>query len=194
MWPHLTPPELLRPTGDLDNHKIPGVPDAMRAALPKYDRWELHHSLFSRSAILPSLLHDAVFKDMPIVVNALLKSGACPMTAVRNVPTPLHFAVAMGNIELARLLLDWGADIEMPACNVTDGRYGIDPDEYLNRRGPNPAMSTPLDDAVMMGQVEMARFLLERGATPPPGTQPLSKCPEDRREEMTKILRQGLPT
>lgn len=192
MWPHLTPLELLRPTGDLDNHKLPDVPQAMRAALPKYDEWEITHPLFSWSASMSSLLHDAAFKDMPVVVEALLKSGASPMTAVRNVATPLHFAAVQGNLELARLLLDWGADIEMPRCNVTDGRYDRDPDGF-NGRGPNPAMNTPLDDAIMMGQVEMARFLLKRGATPPcrtPSHRPVSECPEDKRDEMVAALRE----
>ena len=192
MWPHLTPLEFLRPTGDLDNHKLPDVPEAMRAALPKYDEWEITHSLFSWSASKPSLLHDAVFKDMPVVVEALLKSGAAPMTAVRNVATPLHFAAVQGNLELASLLLDWGADNEMPRCNVTDGRYDRDPDGFTGR-GPNSAMNTPLDDAIVMGQVEMARFLLTRGATPPgrtPSHRPVSECPEDKRDEMVSVLRE----
>src|SRR5438128_3418721 len=57
--------------------------------------------------------------------------------------TPLHFAATYGNLEMARVLLAHGADVD----DVTPGE-------------------TPLDRAVIMHDVPMATLLLEHGAIP----------------------------
>ena len=57
--------------------------------------------------------------------------------------TPLHFAATYGHLELARLLLAHGADVD----DATPGE-------------------TPLDRAVIMHDVPMATLLLEHGASP----------------------------
>ena len=55
--------------------------------------------------------------------------------------TPLHFAATYGHLELARVLLAHGADVD----DATPGE-------------------TPLDRAVIMHDVPMATLLLEHGA------------------------------
>ena len=70
-------------------------------------------------ALTFSILHDAVLKEIPGLVEALLDSGASPQTTVRQAATPLHVAAAVSSLEIAAMLLDRGADIEMPRCNAT---------------------------------------------------------------------------
>lgn len=57
--------------------------------------------------------------------------------------SPLHLAARMDNVALARVLLDYGADIESIHTHT---------------------FSTPLKYAVFFGKTEMVRFLVSRGA------------------------------
>lgn len=222
LWPHLTPPELTHEHGDIDYTRLPelaDLPEEHRRRLLGRDYYGLPQ--LSNSMRLSSILHDAVLKDMPEVVRALLDSGASPQTAVRSLTTPLHVAAATGNEEMAGILLDHGADIEIPASNAPDGRfdpYGIGRVAYQ--------MDTALDTAVEMGRTRMVRYLLERGAKSYPAdtrqiildwkaraqtrpdvsversrsmraypTELIAKCPQDRLEEMQEVFREfGLPT
>ena len=222
LWPHLTPTGLMHPHGDIDYTRLPELAD-----LPQEQRRRLlgrdHYGLpqLSNSMRLSSILHDAVLKDMPEVVGALLASGASPQTAIRSRTTPLHVAAATGNEEMVGMLLDNGADIETPASNGPDGRfdpYGIGRVAYQ--------METALDTAVEMGRTRMVRYLLERGAKSYPAntkqiimdwkaraltrpdvseersrsmrtypTELIAKCPQDHLDEMKEIFREfGLPT
>lgn len=74
--------------------------------------------------------------------NGIIRQRALP-TAEGGM-TPLLFAVRDANLEMARLLLDSGADIQLASANQT----------------------TPLIVAILNGQVGLAKFLLERGANP----------------------------
>ena len=58
--------------------------------------------------------------------------------------TPLHFSAFLGDVEIAKLLLENGADMEA----VEVAHHG-----------------TPLEWATYAGQIEMVKFLLSRGAT-----------------------------
>ena len=135
-----------------------------------------------------SLLHDAVLKDMPDLVLTLLRNGVSPMTAVRDRMTPLHVAVRAGNYELAKMLLDWGADLQAHAHNYKDGRHSPMSDLYDNA----------LDMAIMkLWDPEMTRFLFDLGATIDRYSQMTgelwdqemkSRCPPERREAMADVL------
>ena len=230
LWPHLTPKKLLfdsgdiehrlpgprdwySDSGDIDYRRLPDLPDWYKELLPEYggawgftpyyckgwDKRRVYHPTVSVVTRSSSLLHDAVLKRMPDLVEALLKSGVDPMTAVRSgfeqTLTPLHLALALGDYNTAQMLLDWGADIDRPANNYTEVRYDL-------WRGH---AFTPLNMAVMnLHDPEMARFLLERGATPDvfdryPAENMEEKdrqvslllnerCPPERREAMTEVL------
>jgi ankyrin repeat protein len=58
--------------------------------------------------------------------------------------TPLHFAVWVGNLDPARLLVDHGADVTLAAQDIQG--------------------STPLHRAVKEGSVDLARLLVMHGA------------------------------
>jgi ankyrin repeat protein len=79
------------------------------------------------------------------MVTYLLDSGADPNNANWLGVTYLHKASMLGNVPLARLLLEYGADLQ-----AVEAEYE----------------STPIGWAAKYGQTEMVRFLLEQGADP----------------------------
>ena len=100
-------------------------------------------------ALVPSLeagaIHQAVAAGDRAAVARLL--AADPALADQPGPgtfaePPLHLAARSGDVEMSRLLLDAGADVD-----------GFDSDE-----------STPLHVAAVARQAELARFLIARGA------------------------------
>jgi ankyrin repeat protein len=87
------------------------------------------------------------FPHGPEVVGALIGAGADPNVAVEgswHAETPLHWAASSDDVEVARGLIDGGADIEAAGASIAGG--------------------TPLDDAVGYGCWQVARLLVERGA------------------------------
>ncbi|RXG49626.1 hypothetical protein VDGE_06753 [Verticillium dahliae] len=89
---------------------------------------------------------------------------------------PLHEAASRGNVHIARLLLDYGADIQALSTDERDALFfavrsqdlavaqllldrGADPDAYLSEDPP-----TALHLASELCDVEMMRMLLERRA------------------------------
>jgi uncharacterized protein len=87
------------------------------------------------------------FARGPEVVAVLIAAGADPSAAVEgswHAETPLHWAASSDDVEVARALIDGGADIEATGGSIAGG--------------------TPLDDAVGYGCWRVARLLVERGA------------------------------
>ena len=87
------------------------------------------------------------FPHGPEVVAMLIAAGADPNAPVEgswHTETPLHWAASSDDVEVARALIDGGADIEAPGASIAGG--------------------TPLDDAVGYGCWQVARLLVERGA------------------------------
>ena len=75
--------------------------------------------------------------------ESLIKSGANPNTQDNNGWTPLHEVAQRNHVDLLSLLLDAGANPNVPGGD----------DKY-----------TPLHDAVEAGHVEIVKLLIERGA------------------------------
>jgi ankyrin repeat protein len=87
------------------------------------------------------------FPNGPEIVSILIDAGADPNGAVEgswHTETPLHWAASCDDVEVARALIDGGADIEAIGASLGGG--------------------TPLDDAVGYGCWQVARLLIERGA------------------------------
>jgi len=88
------------------------------------------------------------FANGPEIVSILIGYGADPNVAVEgrwHAETPLHWAASSDDVEVARALIDGGADIEATGASLGGG--------------------TPLDDAVGYGCWQVARLLVERGAS-----------------------------
>jgi ankyrin repeat protein len=87
------------------------------------------------------------FPNGPQIVSILIGSGADPNLPVEgswHAEMPLHWAASSDDVEVARALIDGGADIEATGASLGGG--------------------TPLDDAVGYGCWQVARLLVERGA------------------------------
>ncbi len=80
------------------------------------------------------------------IVAVLIDAGGDPNAPVEgswHAETPLHWAASSDDVEVARALIDGGADLEAPGASIPGG--------------------TPLDDAVGYGCWHVARLLVERG-------------------------------
>ena len=87
------------------------------------------------------------FPNGPEVVAVLIDAGADPNAAIEgswHAETPLHWAASSDDVDVARALIDGGADIEAAGASIAAGG--------------------PLDDAVGYGCWQVARLLVERGA------------------------------
>jgi ankyrin repeat protein len=91
-------------------------------------------------------LHDAAGHGDLDRVAALLTTGADPNMFDEEGRTPLHHAVAREHLEVARLLLDRGADAD--ACDESS------------------AGNTPLREVAGTCSLAVARLLIDAGADP----------------------------
>jgi ankyrin repeat protein len=118
------------------------------------------------------------------VAKLLLERGVDVNARRKDHQMPLHVASYYGNLEIVRLLLEHGADIEAawgdkgekPLHQVTYGKYrsqedGVRVAQLLLDRGADVNTRrkdhwTPLHHASHFGNVEIARLLLDHGADP----------------------------
>jgi ankyrin repeat protein len=87
------------------------------------------------------------FPHGPEVVAVLIGAGGDPNAPVEgswHSETPLHWAASSDDVEVARALIDGGADLEASGASIAGG--------------------SPLDDAVGYGCWQVARLLVDRGA------------------------------
>ena len=198
LWPHLTPSHQLYDNGEMNYHKIPDLPEWLRRAMPSNGLQMSYEHPMSQIDFRPTLLHDAVAKGSSVVVEALLASGVNPTPAVLRCPPPLHYAVQQNRLEIARMLLEWGADVNRPECNAFHSRGMVRPEEEemitsIEGKGSpwKRYFFTALDVAIKEGKVEMAGLLLKYGGTPYAIVSDLlDQCPEDVRGPMASVLRE----
>jgi ankyrin repeat protein len=85
------------------------------------------------------------FPNGPQIVQMLIAAGADPNARDPDQPgseTSLHWAASSDDVDVARALIDGGADVEVP----------------------NGSIGTPLDNAIGYACWHVARLLVERGA------------------------------
>src|ERR1700722_5393834 len=85
------------------------------------------------------------FPNGPQIVRILIEAGADPNARNPDQPsseTPLHWAASSDDVDVARALIDGGADVE----------------------APNGSIGTPLDNAIGYACWHVARLLVQRGA------------------------------
>jgi ankyrin len=122
-------------------------------------------------------------EDGVLVAQLLLDRSADVNTRRKDDWTPLHVASYIGNVEIIRLLLDYGADPEAiaegdmgekPLHQVSYGKYrshedGVHVAQLLLDRGANVNTRrndhlTPLHVASHFGNIEIVQLLLDHGA------------------------------
>jgi len=117
----------------------------------------------------------------------------------------LNFAASDGKLEICKLLVSLGVQIDAPGKNcdtplsdaVTNGHFEIA--KWLLEAGANvdalpTSVTTPLMDAIVMGHGEIAKYLIERGADINRLHARLNQTPLDLamvwgREDIAAILR-----
>lgn len=110
-----------------------------------------------------ALIHDAAWTGNAEYAKRLIELGAnVNISPEKNKLTPLHAAAGYNHIEVARILLENGADVD--ATTVFQG-----PSQYT--WAPHFG-ETPLHLAVLFCGMEMVQLLLDAGAQPgaPDGT------------------------
>ena len=98
--------------------------------------------LFGASAAA-GLLHDAVKSNDLAKLQELIEAGEDLTAQDKFIGTALHFAGLRGNVEAARLLVDAGADVNLPKWD---------------------SQQTALHMAAWRGRVDAVEFLIEVGA------------------------------
>jgi ankyrin repeat protein len=124
--------------GDVDAlaQVLTEAPDLARDPVPGYGGRTLLHI----ATDWPGYLTNG-----PEVVRVLIERGADPDHRCgdnRDGETPLHWAASSDDVDIARVLLDSGADAEAPGGSI----------------------GTPLDNAIGYGCWHVARLLADRGA------------------------------
>ena len=88
-------------------------------------------------------LWKATLENDTISMKILLKNGANPNAPTKGGTTPIFISAENGNIELGKILYEFGADV-----NYNKNEYSL----------------TPLRHAARNGYIDVVRFLLSKGA------------------------------
>lgn len=152
-------------------------------------------------------LHMACYANMEAVVKFLLKTLKMDPNsrATDEGWTGLHFACQKGHIRLVDLLLDCGADVRLRRDDGLDALYLaaeqghseicqrlFDARPDLDPNASNKKGRTPLFNAVLNGDIELARLLIEKKAVHVPeqvtGLYPVHAAAIEGSTEMIKLI------
>lgn len=125
-------------------------------------------------ADINSDLFQAVGSNNIIQTKKLIDKGANVNARNRSRQTPLMFAASRGFMEIARLLIEKGADVNatyayanvlMAAASANRMEMAqllIEKGAKVN--GPIPSGATPIYSAIKRGLIDMVKFLIKKGA------------------------------
>ncbi len=119
---------------------LESFPDMVSAPLPDDDASKSVEPVFT-----------AIDHQQPAMLSLLLKHGGSYAGHTKG-QTPLDRATIFGSVEVVRVLLDAGADVNGLSDPANTGDL------------ENPSHCTPLRDAVSCGKMDIARLLVQRGA------------------------------
>jgi uncharacterized protein len=147
---------------------------AYRLAASRGDSMVL--SCFRNAGFRPDLLAAIELNDLARTKELIAANPSVARKAIGSDSTPLHVATQQGNLSIARILIDAGAD-----CNARDSRRstplhnaalwgGRELIVLLKEHGADLAATdcngdTPLHNASSLGNVEAVRTLLSMGAS-----------------------------
>jgi ankyrin repeat protein len=127
-----------------------GVALSMARVLQALRQWGYPVHLRSPRNFFKTPLHEAIERRDIVEARRLVEGCAFVNTMNDSGRTPLHLAASLGLVEVARLLLDAGAEVD---ARTRDAPYA----EGLRSQ-------TPLHLAAESGSAEVAELLLSRGA------------------------------
>ena len=164
-------------------------------------------SYFLRNLDLPDAtpLYYAALCGFYDLVAHLINTCCQDVNAIGGVyVSPLVAALAMGHFEVAELLHQHGAQVDIPGNNQCTPLYGASCGEYLEnvqwllRHGADPNLPDPSDgraalhEAAFFGHLEMAHILLQHNADPNiqdhEGQIPLHWASEYGRTNVARLL------
>ena len=127
-------------------------------------------------------IHSGALANDIDAVRRAVDGGADPDSYNLSGFAPLHSAARSGNVDIAQLLVENGANVNIPAdkdkgrnedtpLHVATFNGHVDMVNFLLRSGADPNAEnsfgqTPLDDARVIVNSEMIRLLIRRGANP----------------------------
>jgi hypothetical protein len=138
-------------------------------------------------------LEQAVRSGTRDTVAVLLRHGADPAVLSREGQPMLPLAVALGRVDVTTTLLDAGVDVDTQVASpVSEEFMQLVPGGYARFYLTKDQGLTPLMIAVLRGDLELARVLLNRGASLGPthgqGKYPLGMAADRHNVPMMQVL------
>ena len=124
---------------------------------------------------LQKTLHEAATLGDLITVELLLRAGKRPSEEDKDRYTPLHWAAAKGHVQVAKLLIEFGAELEkrggkflLTPLHMAAGEGHLNTSLLLLDAGAqvnslDRFLNTPIHWAAWFGRLSVLRCLVDRG-------------------------------
>jgi len=139
----------------------PNLLNTLKKIWEDFTKYNSRIDLYANYLAKPSPLFIAVKERNLRMVTTLLEAGALPDIAISPIGgyTPLLQACRFGDTDIARKLLEHGANPDLSAIHAqTEDEYDVDPD--------SDSGESPLYAAILSQNIDLIRLLLEKNANP----------------------------